>query len=994
MKKYKIPTAILLTITILIGFITIPTTTATVPTLTVNAANATRIGFGGKQWSVIGYGSVGDGTPGDTVTLLLADASGNTYGTSAFRTGQSSHFNNSTQYTDNRWYANNPQGPNWDKPNEYRGSTLQQRLEEIAYGLKVSSPKEESLIIPRKLSDVNVENARLWPLSANEAENTNDALRRFSDPWGLRSPTADYGFAVLGCHANGGIATSGANVDYVVMEVRPALQLDLQSVLFASDNTATGGKSAAVISTPTSVLSGNNIKFTVRDESLNLERVTTAYRDGTRITFEYSGATVGKTLSAVIMRNGEVLHYYKLSASVAAQLGATTLYLPSGYNSTTDTLWAFVEEANGVNQTDFASEFVRLCDLSAHFYDEQTDCTVAVTCNGCLFVAYPAKEHTLTAADCTACGDCQAFPVGEHTPKAADCTACEDCAVQLTKTCTIGKPCFLHHPTVGFGGKQWAVIGYDSVGDETPSDTLTLLLADVPGNTYVTSVFRTGSSSQFDNSTRHFNNYWYANNPSGMDNWNEPREYLGSTLQQLLEEIADGLPLKENALIIPRDLPGGGGDSDLSNVAGPAVEKARLWALSLGEAQNVNNTLRGFSTSYWWWLRSSGSTPYNATAVYSSGNIYVGGYFVHNGSNGNGGVRPALQLNLESVIFTSDNTATGGKSAVTIGGGFVQLQPSDNIKFTMPDDSLELASVKPTARDGDTITFNYNGATPGETLSAVVMRNGEVAYYGKLVDSTDENGTDVKLTLPGDFNAATDTIQVFVEETNGVNQTDFASAFVRLCDLEVHDYGVQTNCVLNVYCKDCGSVVIPKKEQHTPSGLDCTICDVCPQVFGTHNPTTADCTICKDCPQTFASHNPTDADCTKCEDCPIISGTHTPQDTNCTKCQYCMVTLREHVHDEQTDLTKAVYCKVCSFEVFDALQPTEFSIVGDKIVIRNNTNKFISTKGYYLVAGDEKRMLPAMLIRPRSAITIGGGKRGKIDLSTLMKIRGYGRIDE
>ncbi|MCL2070789.1 MAG: hypothetical protein FWH07_00955 [Oscillospiraceae bacterium] len=420
---------------------------------------------------------------------------------------------------------------------------------------------------------------------------------------------------------------------------------------------------------------------------------------------------------------------------------------------------------------------------------------------------------------------------------------------------------------IGFGGKQWAVIGYDSVGDDTPSDTLTLLLAD--GQNYGNTVFRTSlpnhlapdegmKQNTYDNDTA-----WYADNPSGMENWEKPNEYRGSTLQLKMDEIAKALPPKENALIIPRELP------DVN------VENARLWALSSGEVNIVSETLHPFASGIWW-LRSPHDNGFSRFAAYiAMPSFSMPTAFLTT----SGDIRPALQLNQQSVLFTTANSATGGKSATTIDGNFAELTTSNNIKFTMSDDSLELASVTPTARDGDTITFDYNGATVGETLSAVVMRDGEVAYYGKLVESTSENGTDVELTLPDDYNPATDKVQVFVEEVNGVNETDFASAFVRLCDYEVHDYG------------------------------------------------------------------------------------------------------------EQTDWTVAVYCKVCSFEVFPELPPIEVDVVGGEVEIRNNANVFFSTKGLYLTDGTTEWALPVVVVRARSAVVISGGKRDRIgDLSGVDEV--------
>ncbi|MCL2072035.1 MAG: hypothetical protein FWH07_07375, partial [Oscillospiraceae bacterium] len=357
--------------------------------------------------------------------------------------------------------------------------------------------------------------------------------------------------------------------------------------------------------------------------------------------------------------------------------------------------------------------------------------------------------------------------------------------------------------------------------------------------------------------------------------------------------------------------------------------------------------------------------------VGSGGDVYVVGRYVDGLV---GGVRPALKLNLEDALFTSDNTATGGKSAVTTDGNFVELTTSNNIKFTMLDNSLELASITPTARDGDTITFDYNGATAAKTLSAVVMRDGEVAYYGKLVDGTDENGTDVELTLPDDYNSATDKVQVFVEEANGVNETDFASAFVELgdpCDYGVHDYDEQEDCTVKVDCKDCGLEMIEEKEHDYGKQTDCKVA-----------------VNCNDCGLRMIEEKEhvydEQTDCTvavNCNDCGlrmIGAKPHNPKEEDCTECEYCPASLGTHDYDEQTDLTKAVYCKVCSFEVFAELPPIEVDIVNGKVQIRNNTNGFFSTKGLYLTDGENKWALPVVVVRARSAVVIGGRKRGKI----------------
>ena len=77
---------------------------------------------------------------------------------------------------------------------------------------------------------------------------------------------------------------------------------------------------------------------------------------------------------------------------------------------------------------------------------------------------------------------------------------------------------------------------------------------------------------------------------------------------------------------------------------------AKLWLLSTSEAEGLSEDVRKCSTamSYYWWLRSRGSSPNKAALVYSE-NGYVSGdnawYEL--------GVRPALKLDLSKVTFDS-----------------------------------------------------------------------------------------------------------------------------------------------------------------------------------------------------------------------------------------------------------------------------------------------------------------------------------------------------
>jgi len=142
---------------------------------------------------------------------------------------------------------------------------------------------------------------------------------------------------------------------------------------------------------------------------------------------------------------------------------------------------------------------------------------------------------------------------------------------------------------VGFGGKQWAVIGYNGTGVASTSGSklLTLLLA---------------SDQTFGNS------YFKQNSPYS-------NEYSGSDLQTAMDNAFNGIAnSKEKAQVAGRDLTGGGAlysdpnttGYDADKIAGPNVNGAKFWPLSAGEAAQLNNTVR--TTGCWWWLRSPGYT--------------------------------------------------------------------------------------------------------------------------------------------------------------------------------------------------------------------------------------------------------------------------------------------------------------------------------------------------------------------------------------------------
>lgn len=137
--------------------------------------NRNKVVFAGHTWWVIGDGTSGVYPQPGHATLLAADYD-REYQNIPFRKGSADSFGNSSPFSTigrgTMYYANNPSGMSaWGAPNEYGGSTLQQKLVQIANSLPA---KDASYIRSRTLTGSDsitgpvVSNQKLWPLSLEE----------------------------------------------------------------------------------------------------------------------------------------------------------------------------------------------------------------------------------------------------------------------------------------------------------------------------------------------------------------------------------------------------------------------------------------------------------------------------------------------------------------------------------------------------------------------------------------------------------------------------------------------------------------------------------------------------------------------------------------------------------------------------------------------------------------------------------------------------------
>ena len=312
-------------------------------------------------------------------------------------------------------------------------------------------------------------------------------------------------------------------------------------------------------------------------------------------------------------------------------------------------------------------------------------------------------------------------------------------------------------PTVYFGQNHennpaaWRVIGYDGSGVTSSQGDITLLAAGAMGVIPFADTI--------------------LNN-----------EYAPSNLKATIDALAEKLTTEENAAVKKRALTSGSYDGENTDcVAGGQVDNAVFWPLSAKEAIVVNNDLRALNPAHpnWvttaWWLRSPGSNKYNVAVVRSDGSVEYSGYTMLIFNN-HRTVRPAFNLNLNSVLFAS--AAVGGKPD----GGLTEVSKysGNEWKLTLLDSRRNFAVTEKTvsAAPDDTVTLNYKGATTGknEYISVILADNNGAQYYGRVAQPTAESGT-VEIKIPSDIAPGDYTMKVFSEQYNGDCKTDLASAF-------------------------------------------------------------------------------------------------------------------------------------------------------------------------------------------------------------------------
>ena len=182
--------------------------------------------------------------------------------------------------------------------------------------------------------------------------------------WWLRSP-GDYNGSAAIVSYDGNLYISGFYVYTVSVAVRPALNVDLGKVLFASP--AVGGKSDEIIqdddNKPTMSAVGNytgsDWKLTVLDESRSNFTVSClGFKDGL-CTIKYSNAKgdMNDRISGMIADANGVVKYYGVLGYANPSTSRFSFHIPEDY-AVGDRLYICNEEFNGDKKTDYSSALI------------------------------------------------------------------------------------------------------------------------------------------------------------------------------------------------------------------------------------------------------------------------------------------------------------------------------------------------------------------------------------------------------------------------------------------------------------------------------------------------------------------------------------------------------------------------------------------------------------------------------------------------------------
>ena len=191
-----------------------------------------------------------------------------------------------------------------------------------------------------------------------------------------------------------------------------------------------------------------------------------------------------------------------------------------------------------------------------------------------------------------------------------------------------------------------------------------------------------------------------------------------------------------------------------------------------------------------WWLRSPWFFPNSSHDKSSVGSVSDYGGIVASLQYNPRSARPAFNLNLDSILYTS--TAIRSKWDANVDDRLFAVNTVTNIpewRITLKDSSRNFSASASTTklRANERLTITYSGAKTGnsEYVSAMIVdENDDVLYYGRIAQNSDSGSA--AITIPSEMATGNYKLKVFSEQYNGDYKTDYASNFVNI-DLKIRE---------------------------------------------------------------------------------------------------------------------------------------------------------------------------------------------------------------
>lgn len=275
-----------------------------------------------------------------------------------------------------------------------------------------------------------------------------------------------------------------------------------------------------------------------------------------------------------------------------------------------------------------------------------------------------------------------------------------------------------------------------------------------------------GSSNNWQNSSNNWSNSSLRSWLNGGDYYGSESVFTTAEKNAIAETILLGTPESYNTYYKDYD------------------DTAHIYLLSAKEANDLyaDNDARvkknSSNDASWWWLRTACAFHNDdAGHVVSNGEIYN-----NSAAYNNGGVCPALNIKLSSVLFASAN----GVSKSSAGGSLTQVitdTTTKQWKLTLLDTSKEVKVTEgeSVTQDGSIITVPYTYTGSGVSQISVMITSGdytesgtEILYYGKLDTNLSTSGGTGTFTLP-DRLPNRYKIYILAEDVNEEKITDYAS---------------------------------------------------------------------------------------------------------------------------------------------------------------------------------------------------------------------------